>query len=175
MPAKRQFARFAHSKPQFACFYNPSAPFEGLNPMAKTSAPPAQTADEMLKDASAAPAEPPPPPPDYPDSPAVGISAEELAEMPDTERAELLAKHHAFLAPKVEEAIQSMQTHTYPDGSARHGCPPFPKESPIQQQQREHREAQERADPSLIGLTERQQALGQENVVTADQVNQRNG
>lgn len=26
-------------------------------------------------------------------------------------------------------------THTYPDGSARVGCPPFPKLSPLQQAQ----------------------------------------
>lgn len=25
------------------------------------------------------------------------------------------------------------ETHTYPDGSARVGCPPFPKLSPIEQ------------------------------------------
>lgn len=27
------------------------------------------------------------------------------------------------------------ETHTYPDGSARVGCPPFPKRSPLQEAQ----------------------------------------
>jgi hypothetical protein len=145
--------------------------------MAKSTPAPAQSADDMLKEASAPGApdatDPPAPPSDFPDSPAAGISAEALAEMPDADRAALLAAHQAHIAPQVAEAMGQMQTYTYPDGSARHGCPPFPKESPIQQQQRENREAQEAADPSLIGLTERQQALGTDNVVTADQVHQR--
>lgn len=71
-------------------------------------------------------------------------------------------------------------THTYPDGSSVVGCPPFPAESPLERHKRQLREQAEAADPSLIGLAERQQATAlaeaaKANTVTAEQTNQRAG
>lgn len=88
-------------------------------------------------------------------------------------------KEREVIEPTEEEMAAARGgnvTHTYPDGSTRVGCPPFPAESPLQAHQRQIREAAEKEDPSLIGLAERQQRTPEQmGITTASNVNQRQG
>jgi hypothetical protein len=45
-------------------------------------------------------------------------------------------------APAAAE-VNTIQTHTYPDGSSRTGCPPWPKQSPLQEEQEAKRKQAE--------------------------------
>lgn len=53
----------------------------------------------------------------------------------------VLAASRKFEADKEAESVLKAEVHTYADGSQRVGVPPFPKESPLEEQAEEKRRA----------------------------------
>jgi hypothetical protein len=71
----------------------------------------------------------------------------DIVEAAKEQGIEMLSGAPSFAIGVTHDGAMIQQLKTYPDGSQRFGCPPFPLESPIEQTAREARERKVREQP----------------------------
>lgn len=82
--------------------------------------------------------------PSRPSEQRVHEAWKDIVEASREQGIEMLSGTPAFAIGVTHDGALIQQLKTYPDGSQRFGCPPFPIESPIEQGAREARERRER-------------------------------